>query len=155
MHGVSRISRRDCSDASQRVRLVREFSLFPLDAGWRLGGNIVEHAVDAFDVVENLVACLTENNGWQLHPICGHGIFGDDSTKVSGPFVAAFVAFDSHGFHRNEACIGLPDFVIPAMFLELADEDRIALADDAEPVFGDDAGAAPGQRSRMLRGLEA
>jgi len=119
-------------------------SLFPLDACGGLGGDVVEHAVDAFDFVENLVAGLAQDDGGQLHPVGGHRVFGDDGAEVGRPFVAAFVAFDAHGFHRDQSGVGLPDFVIPTVLLELADEDGVALADDVEALLVDDPRAADG-----------
>jgi hypothetical protein len=53
---------------------------FPLDACRWLGRNIIEHAVDAFDLVENPVAGLAQQRIRQLDPVGSHGIFGNDGT---------------------------------------------------------------------------
>ena len=90
------------------------------------------------------MARLAEDDGWQLDPVGGHGIFGNDGTEIGGPLVAALVALDPHGFHRDQAGVGLPDLVIPTVLLELPDEDRIALTDDVEALLVDDSRAADG-----------
>ena len=79
------------------------------------------------------MAGFAENDVGQLHPVGSHGVFGDDGAEVGGPFVAALVTFDADGFHRDKTSVGLPDLVIPTVFFELADEDRVALADDVKP----------------------
>lgn len=81
----------------------------------------------------------------EFDPVGGHGVFGDDGAECDGPFVGAFIAFDTDGFDGDEGGVGLPDFVVPAVFFEFADEDGVAFADDVEAVFGDDAWAADGE----------
>ncbi len=51
-------------------------------------------------------------------------------------------------FLRDEAGVSLPDFVVPAVFLQVADEDGVAFPDDVQAFFGDHAGqrtARPGR----------
>ncbi len=126
-------------------KLLKGGALFPFDGCRGLGRDVVEDAVDAFDFVEDLVADFSQEAVGQFHPVGCHGVFRDDGAEVGGEFVGTFVAFDSDGFDGDEAGVGLPDFVVPAVLLELANEDGIAIADDVEAVFGDGSRATYGK----------
>ncbi len=119
--------------------------LFPLDGCRGLGRDIVEDAVDAFNFVKDLVADFPQEAVGQFHPVGGHGVFRDDGTEVGGEFVGTLVAFDSDGLNGDEAGVGLPDFVVPAMFFEFADEDGVTVADDVETIFGNGSRATHGE----------
>lgn len=117
----------------------------PLDArGW-LGADVVEHAVHAFDAVEDLVGGVAEHFIGQPDPFGGHGVFADDGTEGDGLLVAAFVAFDAYGFHGKQGGIGLPGLLIPAAAAEFADEDGIGLLGDGNSLGRDLAGDAHGE----------
>lgn len=53
---------------------VLKTTLFPLDGRRRLGTDIVDHAVDALDLINDPVGNLAEQFRGKLHPIRGHAI---------------------------------------------------------------------------------
>ncbi len=117
----------------------------PLDARRRLGADVVEHAVHAFDAVEDLVGGVAEHFIGQPDPFGGHGVFADDGTEADGLLVAAFVAFDADGFDGEQGGVGLPSLLIPAAAAEFADEDGIGLLSDGDAFRRDFARNAHGE----------
>jgi hypothetical protein len=68
-----------------RTRSRRTRILLPLNARGRLGADVVEHAVHAFDAVEDLVGGVAEDAVGQLDPVGGHGVFADDGAEARWP----------------------------------------------------------------------
>ena len=106
--------------------------LLPLNGGRGLGGNIVKDAVDALHFIEDAVAGFTQQGRGQFYPVRRHGVFRHDGAQVGGPFIGTFISLHAHRFHRDEAGVGLPDLFIPAVFLQVADEDGVTLPDDVQ-----------------------
>lgn len=135
-----------------KIRLLRLYSresasakLFPLNGSRGLGGNVVKDAVDALYFIEDAVAGFPQQGRGEFHPVRRHGVFRHDGAQVGGPFIGTFVSLHAHRFYGDEAGVSLPDFVVPAVFLQVADEDGVAFPDDVQAFFGDHAGAAHGQ----------
>ena len=55
----------------------RALNLFPLDCGWRLGGDVIDYAVDAAHLVDDLVAYLCQEFVGEVYPVSGHAICRD------------------------------------------------------------------------------
>ena len=117
----------------------------PLDARRRLGADVVKHAVHTFDAVEDLVGGVAEHFIGQPDPFGSHGVFRNHSAEADGLLVAAFVAFDAHGFDGEQSGVGLPGLLIPAAAAEFADEDGIGLLGDVDALGSDLAGDAHGE----------
>lgn len=124
----------------------------PLNARRRLRADVIQHAVHAFDAVEDLVGGVAEHFIGQPDPFGGHGVFADDGAETDGLLVAAFVAFDAHRFDGKQGGVGLPGLLIPAAAAEFADEDGVGLLGDGDALGCDLAGNAHGEagaRERM------
>ena len=70
--------------------------LFPLDGARRLGGDVVADAVDAADVVDDVVGDFGEEVVGEVGPVGCHGVGGGDGAQGYGAFVGAFVAHDAY-----------------------------------------------------------
>jgi hypothetical protein len=53
------------------------YRLLPFDARGRFRRNILEHAVDAFYLVEDAVTGYAEDGVGKFYPIGGHRVFGN------------------------------------------------------------------------------
>src|SRR5438270_6280706 len=76
-----------------QLNLTRSKSrLFPFDGAWRLRCDVIDHAVNAADLVHNAVRNGLEDIVREWHPVGGHAVFrvhGADGASVSvGPLVA-------------------------------------------------------------------
>lgn len=76
-----------------------KFVSFPLDGGWRLGGDVVAYAVDAAHVVDDQVGDLGHELVGEMGPVGGHGVGGGDGSEGYGALVGAFVAHDAYALH--------------------------------------------------------
>ena len=59
--------------------------LFPLDCGWRFGGDVVDHAVHSPHFVDDFVAYGTQEVVGEMAPGGGHavcGVYGAESYHV-------------------------------------------------------------------------
>lgn len=87
-------------------------ALLPLDRCRRFGGDVVHHAVDPFDLVDDVVADLGEEVVREMEPVGGHGIGGDNGAESHRILVGAFITHHSHTLDRQQDNSGLPDGVI-------------------------------------------
>ena len=87
-------------------------ALLPLDRCRRFGGDVVHHAVDPFDLVDDVVADLGEEVIREMEPVGGHGVGGDNGAESHRILVGAFITHHSHTLDRQQDNPGLPDGVI-------------------------------------------
>ena len=76
--------------------------LLPLDRRRRLAGDVVDHSTDAFDLVDDAARADIEQLVGQVRPARGHEIHGLDGAQRDHGLVAAAVAGDADGLHRQE-----------------------------------------------------
>ena len=89
--------------------------LFPLDCGWRFGGDVVDHAVHSPHFVDDFVAYGTQEVVGEMAPGGGHavcGVYGAESYHV---LVGALVAHDSYGAYGQQDGSCLPYLVVEAI----------------------------------------
>ncbi len=103
------------------------YLLFPLDCGWRFGGDVVAYAVYAAHFVDDFVADLGEELVGKVCPVGCHGIGRSDGTERYGTFVGAFVAHHAYALHRQQDYAGLPYFVVESGVAQTLDEDMIGI----------------------------
>ena len=87
--------------------------LLPLDGARRLGGDVVDDAVDALDFVDDAVGDLREQRrtaGAPSRRSWRPGVI--DRAERDDVVVGAAVAHDAHGAHRQEHREGLPDLAV-------------------------------------------
>src|ERR1043165_858077 len=73
-------------------------ALLPLDRPRRLGGDVVDHPVDAGDFVDDAIGHPGEKFVRQAGPVGRHRVVRHDSTDGNGVAVGAVVALDADGF---------------------------------------------------------
>ena len=116
--------------------------LFEFDCCGRFAGAVVEHAVDAFDFVDDAARGLLQDFPRKLGALSGHEVARHDSAQGDGVVVGAAVAHDADTAHvrqRGEVLAealdaGLGDFlaVNGVCFLDNLDLLGRYLADDAD-----------------------
>ena len=88
--------------------------LFPLDGGRWLGGDVVDYAVHAANLVDDLVADLRQEFVGEVYPVGGHAVGGDDGAQGHAVLVRALVAHHAYTLHGQQHHAGLPYLVVPA-----------------------------------------
>ena len=82
----------------------------PLNGGGGLGGNVVDHTVDALDLVDDARGYFGEQILWQMDKIGGHAIHRVHTTKRRHIFIRALVTHHTHRFDGKQNNQRLPDF---------------------------------------------
>ena len=83
----------------------------PLDGAGGLAGDVVDHAVDAADLVDDAAADALEHLVGQRGPVGGHAVFRMHGAHGGGVGVGALVAHHAHAHHRQQHGKALPDRV--------------------------------------------
>ena len=81
---------------------------FPFDGGRGLGGDVIDHAVDPADLVNDAARNASKNIVRKFRPIGGHGVDTLDAADANGLFVGSGIAHDAHRTHREEHREPLP-----------------------------------------------
>ena len=144
--------------------------LFPLDGCRGFGGDVVDDAVDAADLVDDLVGDVPQEVIGEGEPVGGHAVGRNDGPQRDRILVGPFVAHDAHALDRQQDDPGLPDGVVQVrrhdprvgsgreahagavVGPQAADKDVVGLAQHAEFFFRDVADDADRQgrtRERM------
>lgn len=74
--------------------------LFPFDGCGRFAGDVVHHAGDAVDLVDDAVRHMTEEVIGQMGPVGCHKVDGLDGAQGNDPVIFAAIAHDADGAHR-------------------------------------------------------
>jgi hypothetical protein len=90
------------------LRIIQSLFLFPLYSGGRLGGDIVDDAVHARDLVNDAVGDACQQVVGQSRPVGGHGILAVDGPHGHHVAVGAEVAHDPHGVTFGQNAEALP-----------------------------------------------
>ena len=101
--------------------LSRNFTL-PLDRAGRLGGDVVDHAVDAAHLVDDPGRDPAEDP-CRRAAVRGHAVAEVTARSAQHVLVGARVAHDADGAHRQQHGEGLPDGVVQAGVADLLEED--------------------------------
>jgi len=128
--------------------------LLPFDGAGGLGGDVVDHAVDAADFVHDAVGDALEDLGGKLDPVGGHAVFRVHGADAGGVGVGALVAHHAHAHDRQQHREALPDFVVEAGGLDFGDYDFVGFLKQGHAFRGDFAEDAHGE-SRAREGLAA
>src|SRR5690606_33821347 len=127
-------------------------ALLPLYGGGRLRRNVVGHARDARDLVEDPVGDVLQEVVRQVRPARRHEVHRLDGAQGNHVVVAAGVALDAHGPDRQEDGEGLADVVVEVVDAQLLDEDGIRLPQAVRVLllhFAQDAHAEAGTGEGM------
>lgn len=87
-------------------------SLFPFDRARRLGGDIVDYAIDLFHFIDDTAAHFVEDFPWEADVVGGHTVGADDGADAYGVIVGVFVAHDTYTAE--------PSQIIPAIKAQAA-----------------------------------
>jgi hypothetical protein len=98
--------------------------LFPFDSFRRLAGDVVHHAGDTLDLVDDAIRYVTEEVVQQVSPVGGHKVDGFDSAQGNNPVIFATVAHDANRAHRQEHRNRLADQVVEVGLAQRFDKDR-------------------------------
>lgn len=127
--------------------------LFPFDRARRLGGDIVDYAIDPFHFVDDAAAHFVEDFPREADVVGGHAVGAGDGADAYGVIVGAFVAHDAYAADgRRKDGKGLPDVIVEAAFLDDVADDEISLAEDLQTFFRDVADDAD-REARAREGL--
>ena len=134
------------------MRVSAKTVLFQLYSSGRLTGNVVEHAVDSFHLIDNAVHSGLEDIPGNLCRLCSHKVAGDDSAQDDGQAVGAVVAHDSDAVHVGEGGKILTEILVHTGFVKLFPEDIVGILHDLDLVGCDLTHNADGE-SRTGEGL--
>lgn len=119
--------------------------LFPFDGCRGFGADVVNHTVDAFDSVDDVVGDFGEELVGEMAPVGGHTVDGFDGAERDDALIGAFVAHHTDGLNWKEHASGLPDFVVEVVVAEALNEDVVDVLEDADFLGGDVAQDADGE----------
>src|SRR6516164_5318317 len=75
---------------------------FPFNGSGRFGSDVVDHAVDALDLVDDTVGDSLQQVVREVHPVGGHAVLRVHGAYGTGVGVGAHVAHDTHRHHWQE-----------------------------------------------------
>src|SRR4051812_14572782 len=117
----------------------------PLDRAGRLRGDVVDHAVDAFDLVDDAGGDVADEGHVERVEIGGHAVGGGDREQAHDKVVGAVIAHDADRAHGKQYREGLPDLVVKPGAADFLDVDGVGETQDVELVARDLARAADGE----------
>ena len=127
--------------------------LFPFDGARRLGGDVVNDAVDSCHFVADSSGHFVEDFPREAEVISSHSIRACYSADAYGVVIGSFVALYAY---RADSCRqyseGLPDIIVEAMLFDDVSDDEISSAEDVESFrgdFADDADSKTWSRERL------
>ena len=109
---------------------------FPLDCRDRLRGEIIKHAVYAFDFVQDPVGDLSEQFIGDRFDRGGGRVNGVDSSENYRPFICALVVLDAGRLEIGNYSEILPNLALQTVRGKFFAKDRVGFADSFEPVTG-------------------
>src|SRR5437660_782343 len=87
------------------------FSL-PLDGSRRLGGDVINHAVDATDFIHDAVGDLFQYVVGKRDPVGGHAVLRMHRADGAGVSISSLVAHHTHRHHWQQHSKRLPDLCV-------------------------------------------
>ena len=73
---------------------------FPFNGSGRLGTNIIDNSVDAFDFVDNTIGNSAKHVIGEMSPVCCHPVGAGDGTEGDDIFLGTCVSHDTDCFYR-------------------------------------------------------
>src|SRR6478672_11342317 len=119
--------------------------LLPLDGARRLGGDVVDHTIDAAHLVDDAPRRVAEKVVGEIVVVGGHAVGRGDGAKRAYIVVGARIAHDADGAHREQHGESLPDRVVEAGLPDLVEIDGVGAPQDGELLLGHFAGHADGE----------
>ena len=86
-----------------------DFLSLPLNRCRRLGGDVIDDAVDAADFVDDAIGNFRQQLRRKRDPVGGHTVLALHHAQGYDVLVAALVSRDTNGFDRQQNRKGLPD----------------------------------------------
>src|SRR5690606_28634319 len=117
---------------------------FPLDRPWRLGGHVVDDAVDAADFVDDARGGLGQDVPGELVEVSRHAVGRGDRAQGQHLFIGPGVALDADSLDRQQNGEGLPDVVVQTRLADLVQIDGVRVLKRGDGVRRDLAGDANG-----------
>ncbi len=108
----------------------------PFDGRGGLAGDVVDHAIDAADLVDDAARDGAENFVRQAAPVGGHEVLGFDRADGDGVVVGAAIAHHAHGLDGEERGKDLAGLAVEIGGDDLLEDDLIAGAEQVELGFG-------------------
>lgn len=118
--------------------------LFELDRPWRLASAVVEHAVDALDLVDDAARDLLQDVPRERRTLSGHEVAREDGPERDGIVVRPAVAHDADASHIRERGEVLSERLVDASLGDLFAIDGVGLLHKLDLFrrdFADDADA--------------
>src|ERR1700677_1026162 len=143
---TERVSRSKLPHAGLKPCTIQDIQdLLPLNRARRLRGNVIHHSIHSTHLIHNPIGnCLQDFVG-QRNPVGGHAVFGLHGADGAGVGVGALVSHNTYRHHGQEDGEGLPDFLIETSLFDFADNNLIAIPEQAGTLFGNFAENADGQ----------
>ena len=116
--------------------------LFPLNSTCGFGCDVVEDAVDAFNLGEDSVCDRVEHGVGDLFDSSCHSVLGVNGADDSGPTLIALFVLYANALEVGDSNKELPYLACKAAFVEFVAEDSICFAERVESVTCDSTKAA-------------
>lgn len=111
-------------------------NLFPLDrCGW-FRTDVIDHAVDSLDTVDDLIGDFGQEVVRQVYPVSRHTIRRGDCTQRNAVFVGTFIAHYSDRLYRQQHDACLPNLIVQISLFEVVDENFVSLLKDFDLFSG-------------------
>ena len=126
--------------------------LLELDRPWRLAGAVVEHAIDALDLVDDAARDLLQDVPRERRTLSGHEVAREDGSERYGMVVRPAVAHDADASHVRERGEVLTECLVDAGSGDLFAIDSIGLLHNLDLLrcdLADDADAKAGAGERL------
>ncbi len=126
--------------------------LFELDRPWRLASAVIEHAIDALDLVDDAARDLLQDIPRERRALGGHEVARENGSERDGMVVRPAVSHDADASHIRERGEVLAEGLVDAGLGDLFAIDGIGLLDDLDLLrrdLADDADAEAGARERL------
>ena len=107
---------------------LRPLKLFPLHRCGGFAGDVVDHSVDALDLVDDAAADLVEQLVGDAGPVGGHEVLGRHSAQRKHAVVAAAIAHDADGARVGQDGEVLVHLLVFAGLFQLLAVDRVGKA---------------------------
>src|SRR6185369_17554336 len=105
--------------------VARLLFLFPLNRARWLRSDVINHAVDSLDLVDDPRRDPFDDFPRKLDYVSSHSVFGINRSYRACVSVRSIVAHHANGLDRKQYGERLPDVLVEASLLDLGHDDRI------------------------------
>src|SRR5450432_2778592 len=103
--------------------------LLPLDGAGRFAADVVDHAGNTGDFVDDAGGNALEDIAGETYPIGGHGVIGLHYADGNGQSIGATIAHDADAADGEEHSEGLPHFFVEPGAAYFFDNDGVGFAE--------------------------